>query len=114
MILVTGATGTVGLHLIAELVRADVPTRALVRSPEKGAPLRAQRLDTAVGDLADHTSLASALRRRAPVPAQPGLARPGRARARRDRRRRARRRAPHRQARRARRGSLLARALPAR
>src|SRR3954447_13260321 len=62
MILVTGATGTVGLHLIAELVRADVPTRALVRSPEKGAPLRAQRLDTAVGDLADHTSLASALR----------------------------------------------------
>jgi uncharacterized protein YbjT (DUF2867 family) len=62
MILVTGATGTVGLHLIAELVRAQVPTRALVRSPEKGAPLQAQRLDTAVGDLADAASLASALR----------------------------------------------------
>src|SRR3954469_19450595 len=62
MILVTGATGTVGLHLIAELVRAKVPTRALVRSPEKGAPLQAQRLETAVGDLADPASLASALR----------------------------------------------------
>src|SRR3954468_16313743 len=62
MILVTGATGSIGLHLVAELVRAKVPTRALVRSPEKGAPLRAQRLDTAVGDLADPSSLASALR----------------------------------------------------
>src|SRR3954454_4763263 len=62
MILVTGATGSIGLHLVAELVRAKVPTRALVRSPEKGAPLQAQRLDTAVGDLADPASLASALR----------------------------------------------------
>src|SRR3954453_7476402 len=62
MILVTGATGTVGLHLIAELVRAKVPTRALVRSPEKGASLQAQRLETAVGDLADPAALTSALR----------------------------------------------------
>src|SRR3954465_2622210 len=62
MILVTGATGSIGLPRGSELGGAKGPTRALVRSPEKGAPLQAQRLETAVGDLADPASLASALR----------------------------------------------------
>ncbi|MBC3983784.1 NmrA family NAD(P)-binding protein, partial [Streptomyces sp. AC536] len=32
-ILVTGATGTVGRHVVAGLARADVDVRALVRDP---------------------------------------------------------------------------------
>lgn len=37
LVLVTGATGTVGRHLVAELLGAGVPVRALTRSPGTAA-----------------------------------------------------------------------------
>src|SRR2546423_14167975 len=61
MILITGATGTVGRHVVAEVVRAGLPARVLVRSPEKGAPLEGPGVELAIGDLHDPSSLADAL-----------------------------------------------------
>ena len=37
VILVTGATGNVGKHVVSSLSRADAGVRALVRDPGKGA-----------------------------------------------------------------------------
>lgn len=62
MILVTGATGNVGGHLISDLCRAGAQTRALVRSPERADTLRGYDCDVAIGDYTDAGSLASALR----------------------------------------------------
>ena len=62
MILVTGATGTVGSALIEQLCGSGVPTRALVRSPERADSLRGYDCETAVGDLGDPASLGAALR----------------------------------------------------
>lgn len=53
MILVTGATGNVGRHTVAQL---GVPTRALVRNPAAQLPV-----PTVVGDLTDPPSLEAAL-----------------------------------------------------
>jgi uncharacterized protein YbjT (DUF2867 family) len=50
MILVTGPTGTVGSHVVAELARAHVPARALVRSPDRAADLP-DGVEPIVGDL---------------------------------------------------------------
>ena len=50
MILVTGSTGTVGSQVVAELARAHVPARALVRSPDRAADLP-DGIEPAVGDL---------------------------------------------------------------
>ena len=50
MILVTGPTGTIGSHVVAELARAHVPTRALIRSPDRGANLP-DGVEPVVGDL---------------------------------------------------------------
>lgn len=58
MILVTGATGTVGKHVTAELARLGQPVRALVRDTAKAAGLSAE---LAVGDFDDPPSLARAL-----------------------------------------------------
>lgn len=59
MILVTGATGNVGLELARALDARGVPFRVLVRSLERGAglPASAERF---VGDLGDPASLAPA------------------------------------------------------
>ncbi|MFD8922662.1 NAD(P)H-binding protein [Streptomyces sp. NPDC059569] len=59
MILVTGATGTIGRYLVRALAEADVPFRALVRDARKG-----KELDCAftVGDFDDPVSMASALK----------------------------------------------------
>lgn len=62
MILVTGATGNVGGELIARLCEAGVPTRALVRTPEKADALRGYDCEVAVGDYSDRDSLTDALR----------------------------------------------------
>lgn len=66
MILVTGATGNNGGHIIAALRAAGAPVRALVRAPAKAAAAvagwRAGGVEVAVGDMADPQSLASALR----------------------------------------------------
>ncbi|WP_225102435.1 SDR family oxidoreductase [Streptomyces sp. CoH27] len=59
MILVTGATGTVGRELV-RLLPADVPVRIMVRDPAK-APGVPSAAETVAGDFADPRSLARAL-----------------------------------------------------
>lgn len=59
MILVTGATGSIGRHLVSRLRQQRVPFRALVRSQDKGAELCC---DFTVGDFDDPGSIASALK----------------------------------------------------
>jgi len=57
MILVTGATGTIGGELTKLLAEQDIPFRALVRNPEKADILKTQHIETVVGDLQDPASL---------------------------------------------------------
>ena len=59
MILVTGATGSIGRHLVTRLRQRRVPFLALVRSQEKGRELGC---DFAVGDFDDPGSIIRALR----------------------------------------------------
>ena len=59
VVLVTGATGRVGRLVVDELLRADVPVRALTRRPDRAAlPADAE---VVVGDLTVATSLDVAL-----------------------------------------------------
>ena len=51
MILVTGATGTVGSEVVEQLLAAGHPVRVLTRHPEKAARY-ASRVEIAQGDLA--------------------------------------------------------------
>jgi uncharacterized protein YbjT (DUF2867 family) len=51
MILVTGATGKVGSEAVRLLRQREIPVRALVRSPEKAAPLAQAGAEIAEGDL---------------------------------------------------------------
>jgi uncharacterized protein YbjT (DUF2867 family) len=57
MILVTGATGFIGRHLVAELRSREEPTRCLVRSRSRGRRLEAQGCALVRGDMADPASL---------------------------------------------------------
>lgn len=57
MILVTGATGTIGRYLVGALAEADVPFRALVRDARKG---KALDCEFTVGDFDDPVSMVSA------------------------------------------------------
>jgi len=50
VILVTGATGTTGQHVVACLRRGRTPVRALVRARSKGRALEALGAELAVGD----------------------------------------------------------------
>ncbi|MEZ5098245.1 MAG: SDR family oxidoreductase [Thermoleophilia bacterium] len=61
MILVTGATGTVGRELVRELAGRGVAVRALVRSPERAAALHGLDVELAWGSLEDARSVAAAL-----------------------------------------------------
>lgn len=58
MILVTGATGAIGRHLIRHLVAAGAPVRAFVRDPAKGQELGCEFV---VGDFDRPDSVAAAL-----------------------------------------------------
>lgn len=58
MILVTGATGTIGRHLVRMLTEAGAPFRALVRDEAKGGSLGCE---FAVGDFDEPASVATAL-----------------------------------------------------
>jgi uncharacterized protein YbjT (DUF2867 family) len=60
-ILVTGATGTVGAHVVRALGGRGASVRALVRDPERATELLGSDVETTVGDLADPASLARAL-----------------------------------------------------
>jgi len=61
MILVTGASGTVGGEVVRQIAAEGAPVRALVRSQEKAAMLEGPGIETAIGDLADPGSLDAAL-----------------------------------------------------
>lgn len=64
-VLVTGATGYVGSHAAAAVVRSGHDVRALVRSPERVStslgPLGVSVPDVAVGDITDAASIEAAL-----------------------------------------------------
>ncbi|MGC9974630.1 MAG: NAD(P)H-binding protein [Gaiellaceae bacterium] len=62
MILVTGATGFIGRHLVAALRSQDQATRCLVRSEERGRPLEQLGCTLARGDIGDPASLREACR----------------------------------------------------
>lgn len=59
-ILITGATGTIGAHLVKELIAAGVRPRVLVRDPAKVAAL-GTAVEVVRGDLDDAASVATAL-----------------------------------------------------
>src|SRR4029450_12393210 len=61
MILLTGATGTVGSALLRRLVSAGKPVRCLVRDPRRLGEQRV-RVQIALGDLTDPPSFRNALR----------------------------------------------------
>jgi uncharacterized protein YbjT (DUF2867 family) len=61
VLLLTGATGTIGLPLLRRLTAAGVPVRCLVRDPRRLGPERV-RVQIALGDLGDHLSFRHALR----------------------------------------------------
>lgn len=62
-ILVTGATGKVGRRLAKRLAtRTGTRVRALVRDPARASDLADARIELAIGDLLDPTSLAAAVR----------------------------------------------------
>ncbi|HEY6068579.1 MAG TPA: NAD(P)H-binding protein [Gaiellaceae bacterium] len=61
MILVTGAGGFVGGHVVHELRGRDLPIRCLVRKPRKAARLEAWGCELAEGDMTDPASLERAV-----------------------------------------------------
>src|SRR5947207_5390512 len=61
VLLLTGATGTIGLPLLRRLTAAGVPVRCLVRDPRRLESQRVQ-VQIALGDLADPFSFRNALR----------------------------------------------------
>jgi uncharacterized protein YbjT (DUF2867 family) len=61
MLLLTGATGTVGLALLRRLTAAGTPVRCLVRDPRRLGEHRV-RVQIALGDLADPFSFRHAMR----------------------------------------------------
>jgi uncharacterized protein YbjT (DUF2867 family) len=61
-VLVTGATGTVGAHVVRALRDRGASVRAFVREPERAAQLLGADVELAPGDFADYGSLERALR----------------------------------------------------
>ncbi len=61
MLLLTGATGTIGLPLLRRLTANRTPVRCLVRDPRRLGAERV-RVQIALGDLSDHLSFRHALR----------------------------------------------------
>ena len=57
MIVVTGATGTVGSQLVRQLAAAKVPFRVVARDPEKAAKKLGPAVEVVKGDLSDSASL---------------------------------------------------------
>jgi uncharacterized protein YbjT (DUF2867 family) len=60
-VLVTGATGFVGPHVVHALRARDLPVRALVRDPRRAGRLAAWGVELAEGDVGDPVSLRSAV-----------------------------------------------------
>jgi uncharacterized protein YbjT (DUF2867 family) len=59
-VLVTGATGFVGPHVVHALRGREIPVRALVRDPARGSRLTAWGAELAAGDVTDPASLRAA------------------------------------------------------
>jgi uncharacterized protein YbjT (DUF2867 family) len=59
--LVTGATGFVGGHLVDQLLARGDTVTALVRSPERAAPLAKRGVALVHGDLHRHDALRTAV-----------------------------------------------------
>src|SRR5262245_45065440 len=59
MILVTGATGTVGREVVTQLLAANQKVRAMTRNPAKAR--LDQRVEVVKGDFTDPASLAKAV-----------------------------------------------------
>ena len=59
-VLVTGATGFVGPHVVHALRARETPVRALVRDPARGSRLAAWGVELAAGDVTDPASLQAA------------------------------------------------------
>jgi uncharacterized protein YbjT (DUF2867 family) len=59
-VLVTGATGFIGPHVVHSLRARDENVRALVRNPSRATRLTAWGVDLAAGDVSDAASLRSA------------------------------------------------------
>jgi len=62
MILVTGATGTIGSHLVPSLLDQDAPVRVLVRDADKARATFGDSVDIVSGDLRDASSVSVALK----------------------------------------------------
>lgn len=60
MILVTGATGFVGSHLIKGLRKENLPVRAIVRTPAKATGLKDLGVEAVPGEISDQASLEAA------------------------------------------------------
>jgi uncharacterized protein YbjT (DUF2867 family) len=60
-VLVTGATGNVGAHVVRALGERGVRARAFVRDPDKAARVLGREVELAVGDFDDPTSMHRAL-----------------------------------------------------
>jgi NADH dehydrogenase len=60
-VVVTGATGFVGTHVVHALRARDLPVRALVRDRRRGSRLAARGVELVEGDVTDPTSLRAAL-----------------------------------------------------
>ena len=59
-VLVTGATGFVGPHVVHALRARELATRALVRDPSRAAKLQAWGVELVQGDVTDPASLRAA------------------------------------------------------
>lgn len=58
---VAGATGETGRRIVAELVRQNIPVRALVRSTEKAAQILPAEAELVTGDVLDINSIRAAI-----------------------------------------------------
>lgn len=61
MILVTGATGFIGSHLVKRLRQEGMKVRAVVRTPAKAQSLKDQGVEVVPGDISDLASLEAAV-----------------------------------------------------
>jgi uncharacterized protein YbjT (DUF2867 family) len=59
-VLVTGATGFIGPHVVHALRAQETPVRALVRDPQRASRLAAWGVELATGDVTDPASLRTA------------------------------------------------------
>ena len=62
MNLITGATGLLGSHIVEQLIKRDMPVRALVRRGSDTSWLREQPIELVEGDIVDRPSLDRAMR----------------------------------------------------